>query len=798
MNEREIFLQALDIVDPQQRSRYLDAACGGDGQLREQVERLIRAHAAADQFLETPPSEVRGGRTTAGSHDTAAGVGQQPDLSFLRPCDTPQRLGCLGAYEVLQVLGQGGMGLVLRAFDVTLSRVVAIKVLAPELAANAMARQRFLREARAAAAISHPNVVTIYAVDETERLPFIVMECVQGQTLQQKIDQVGALELEEILRIGAQIAQGLAAAHAQGIVHRDVKPGNVLLENGIERVKLTDFGLARAADDIHITQTGYIAGTPQYMSPEQAEGKPIDHRSDLFSLGSVMYAMCTGRAAFRAESALAVLRRVCEDAPRHIHDINPLIPPWLIDTVDRLLAKDPVERFATADEVAQLLNAQLAHLQQSTLTTKPTPLAVRTGATGRRREPSDGQSGPPAPRSRRRRWLLAATMICLGGVLFAAGVASLYNGDLMGVKPAEVTLSAENGQLFLDVSDPSIDVTVIGREFYDMHANGKTLSLPPGSYTVIASRRWGTEQMRSEETVQVRSGERTHWRREFPAPTKSVPDPVLSIRAEPVTMPEATPVPGWGGTLSPDGAQVACTAVDRTDGTAREVLVAVDVATGERRVLSPDGKDPAWSPMPGGPIAFVRNTAAGEELWLIESDGSNPRKLTAGGYPSWARDGERIFFYHQPSAEVRAVSVRDPQAAPSSLLKNPGTLYPAVSPDGTRVAVRHGGRTQWLVVLDVATGEKLMTVSTPDWDGLLPGWSPDGRYLLFGSFAVRDNKGLCLLDMQTGEARQVLAGQFTMPRWSADGTRMVIDNRARQQLLVVAAEALGLSAPAGP
>ncbi len=178
---------------------------------------------------------------------------------------------------------------------------MAIKVLAPELAANAMARQRFLREARAAAAITHPNVVTIYAVDESQTLPFIVMECVQGQTLQQKIDLVGALEIEEILRIGAQTAQGLSAAHAQGIVHRDVKPGNVLLENGIERVKLTDFGLARAADDVNITQTGHIAGTPQYMSPEQAEGRAVDQRSDLFSLGSVMYAMCTGRAAFRAD-----------------------------------------------------------------------------------------------------------------------------------------------------------------------------------------------------------------------------------------------------------------------------------------------------------------------------------------------------------------------------------------------------------------------------------------------------------------------------------------------------------------
>ncbi len=154
----------------------------------------------------------------------------------------------------------------------------------------------------------------------------------------------GPLSLKEILRIGLQIAAGLAAAHEQGLVHRDVKPANILLENGVERVKITDFGLARAVDDASLTQSGVVAGTPMYMSPEQAEGEPVDLRSDLFSLGSVLYALCTGRPPFRAPSTVAVLKRVCEETPRPIREINPDLPAWLEQLVTRLHAKNPADR----------------------------------------------------------------------------------------------------------------------------------------------------------------------------------------------------------------------------------------------------------------------------------------------------------------------------------------------------------------------------------------------------------------------------------------------------------------------
>ncbi|MDB5391282.1 MAG: serine/threonine protein kinase [Planctomycetaceae bacterium] len=285
-------------------------------------------------------------------------------LDFLDPSEDPTKLGRLGAYEIDSVIGRGGMGIVLKAFDAALNRHVAIKVLAAQLATSGSARKRFSREAQAAAAVVHEHVVAIYAVDNSSRLPFIVMPYIPGRSLQDRLDANGPLETKEILRIGIQTASGLAAAHAQGLVHRDIKPANILLENGIERVRITDFGLARAVDDASQTQSGFIAGTPQYMAPEQARGEPVDHRADLFSLGSVMYTMCSGHPPFRAETTLAVLRRICEETPRPLRETNPDIPDWLQAVISKLHARDSANRFQSAAEVATLLEQYLAHLQQ--------------------------------------------------------------------------------------------------------------------------------------------------------------------------------------------------------------------------------------------------------------------------------------------------------------------------------------------------------------------------------------------------------------------------------------------------
>ncbi len=210
------------------------------------------------------------------------------------------------------------------------------------------------------------------------------MEFIPGQTLQQRLEQSGPLDVTDILRIGAQIAHGLAAAHEQGLIHRDIKPGNILLENGIEqKVKITDFGLARAADDASLSQSGVIAGTPLYMAPEQAKGEPLDPRADLFSLGSVLYTMASGRPPFRAATPLAVLKRVADDTPRPIRQIIPEVPQWLCDIITGLHAKEPARRFQSAAEVATLLEQHLAHIQQPSLVAQPKSVIISLQSTPR-------------------------------------------------------------------------------------------------------------------------------------------------------------------------------------------------------------------------------------------------------------------------------------------------------------------------------------------------------------------------------------------------------------------------------
>lgn len=460
VDAKNLFMQALELSDPAERAGFLQRACGDDLELRARVEVLLRSHDAIASFLGRPAMAELGmtvpgpgslenqAAEPANAGDARSGL---ESLRFLQPCASPGRIGKLGNYEVLEVVGQGGMGIVLKAHDTKLNRIVAIKVLTPDLSRNAAAAKRFLREAQAAAAVSHDRVVTIFAVEEASVPPYLVMEYIEGQSLQQKIDRCGMLGLAEILRIGTQMASGLAAAHRQGLVHRDIKPANILLENGVERVKITDFGLARAADDVAITQTGHIAGTPQYMSPEQASGGELDARSDLFSLGSVLYTMCTGRPAFRAESAVAVLRRVCDDHPRPIAEINPEIPDWLCAVIEKLMAKRPEDRYETAAEVAELLNHYLAWVHQQ-------PRAASAVAV------------PPLPAHRRHPTnvvyvLLATSLVVVLGLALsciAAVVGYLYLGRVAQERDtATVESDVFDGQpLAPDFVEPRVGPTI--------------------------------------------------------------------------------------------------------------------------------------------------------------------------------------------------------------------------------------------------------------------------------------------------------------------------------------------------
>jgi serine/threonine protein kinase len=469
MNEREVFEQAMGIADVTQRDNFLRQACGDNESLRQRVEQLLTSHEQASRFLQSPvldqispaePTEHEGvteksswDATMDSESSSAHSTGESSnavDLSFLQSPTTAGAIGRLGHYEILQVLGQGAFGTVFKAFDQKLHRMVAIKAMNPQLAVTSPPRQRFLREARSVAAIKHENIVQVHSVEELP-IPYLVMEYVDGQTLQQLMDLSGPLEVAKILALGQQMAAGLAAAHDKGLIHRDIKPGNILLETGVEpKVKITDFGLARAADDATMTRTGVIAGTPLYMAPEQALGQTLDHRADLFSLGSVLYHMASGRPPFRGATAIAVLKRVVDEPARPIQDIHPETPNWLCAIVAKLHAKQPEDRFQAAKEVMELLRRCQASLRQydrvelpddvAAYLSKPTDATCLTPTVAQAdRAQPDSMSNPVTGRGRSWRVAAVVALLLLAGVGWAEAthVADVRGALWRWISPAD-------------------------------------------------------------------------------------------------------------------------------------------------------------------------------------------------------------------------------------------------------------------------------------------------------------------------------------------------------------------------
>jgi WD40 repeat protein len=344
----------------EQLSAFLLGKLGGDHSA--EVERHLTTCEVCAALLQTAPDDSLIGLFRQGQ-SLAAGEGPVPLMSgasydFLAPAEQPDELGRLGPYRVLEVLGSGGMGVVFLADDPQLERRVALKVMKPVLTANPSARERFLREARSMARLSHARVVTIHHVGQERGVPFLAMELLDGESLDARLRREGQLPVPEALRIGREIAEGLAAAHQRGLVHRDIKPSNLWLEGTSGRVKILDFGLARGrAEQMPLTLTGALIGTPAYMAPERARGESIDPRSDLFSLGCVLYQAVTGEPPFRGADALTVLAAVVTAPPRPVREGNPAVPPAFADLIRRLLAKSPQERYPDAHSVVEALQA---------------------------------------------------------------------------------------------------------------------------------------------------------------------------------------------------------------------------------------------------------------------------------------------------------------------------------------------------------------------------------------------------------------------------------------------------------
>jgi len=508
--EFECWQVSLDLASPSEQrerfERHLEAcpACQGRLDCAEEGEDTFRRVGRRVGDPTVAPADPTLTEVLARLHEGKSADRITPsepaDLYFLRPAGRPGILGTLGPYEVREVIGQGGMGVVLKAFDLELHRQVAIKVLAAAVAGSATARRRFSREAQAAAAVCHDHVVTVHGVHEADGLPYLVMQYVAGESLQDRLDRVGQLEVVEVVRIGMQTAAGLAAAHAQGLIHRDIKPANLLLEERFtaentenaerkpegnqsfvsssavsafsavksSRVKITDFGLARMADDVGLTQSGVVAGTPEYMAPEQARGEPVDHRADLFSLGSVLYTMCTGVPPFRGSSAVAVLRQVSDLVPRPIRALNPEVPVWLETLVARLMAKAPADRFQSAAEVAALLEGYLAHLREPA--TVSAPILPSHSASGGRGLLKLG----PRPHL----WLPALVFLAILGLSFSAWFAGGA-----GEQGARKDSFQEYYHSFKDNPNDRQDLELIGpdaEECVTFEPAGLRITLPAG------------------------------------------------------------------------------------------------------------------------------------------------------------------------------------------------------------------------------------------------------------------------------------------------------------------------------
>lgn len=371
MSGLESSVDTLDhLVDCTQCQNELEKASADSWWFNEGRE-LIASTLKLQESIGTAPklADIKG-------YDPIVAELKQLVDSF-EPPKQVQSLGRVDEYDIESLLGVGGMGAVFKGFNRELNRHVAIKFLLPRHARLDSSRQRFSREAKSIAAVDHEHVIPVYRINRNASFPWFSMPLVNGVSLQQFVDDNGPLDPMQLVRISAQIAAGLNAAHEADLIHRDVKPANILLEDDSNRIVVTDFGLAREESDSGLTQTGMVMGTPQYMSPEQADGRKLDQRSDLFSLGSVMFFLATGQPPFHGENQLELLKNIREADVAGVREFNPGISVCLEQAIERLLARDPADRFQSAAEVKQFLDVYEAHLSSPSQNPEPSLLQIK-------------------------------------------------------------------------------------------------------------------------------------------------------------------------------------------------------------------------------------------------------------------------------------------------------------------------------------------------------------------------------------------------------------------------------------
>ena len=730
----------------------------------------------------------------------------------------PEMIGTkLAHYEILEELGRGGMGVVYKARDTHLDRFVAIKVLPAEKVAHRERQQRFVQEAKSASALNHPNIVTVYDIAEEDGTAFIAMEYVAGKTLAELIPRQG-MPLGEVLKHAVQIASALTAAHQGGIVHRDLKPGNVIV-GADGRLRLVDFGLAKlfAADsdsDVTLTfrdsspqtQEGTILGTAAYMSPEQAGGREVDARSDIFSLGSLLYEMATGRSAFQGDSAMSTMGAIIHKEP---DPLPPEVPHDLQKLIQRCLRKDVARRYQHMADVKVVLEELKEESDSGTLTAAP--------ATER-----------PAPRTApwRLAAVLAVAVLAVAVLVALAGwwwrpqprveTAPLVATPLTSYPGIEQTpaLSPSGEQVAFSWNGEAQDnfdiyVQVVGAagtvRLTDDPAFDWAPTWSPDGREIVFYRYWPEGKFAVVSVPSLPGRERTI--REYPFPP-GMPNEFLYV-LRPALSPDGewsagtgesgllltrrgsgemraiADVPGGAETFpafSPDGRSLAFISW-RTGGVDTDLYVVrlteAYQADGEPERLTSGMRlahRPAWMP-DGREIIFSAAAEIDQGLWRVAASGASAARrvvMVGGGAwsPSISSDGQRLVYEHRTMrSSLWRVGVGAPEGAAERITSSTrGEAWPSYSPDGTRIAFssdRSGSLEIWMADADGSGSVKMTSLEQ---FSVGSEWSPDGRWIVFQSSGEFGNQ-LYVVGAAGGGSRPLTGGSedALQPSWSPDG-----------------------------
>ncbi|HEU5180801.1 MAG TPA: protein kinase [Candidatus Polarisedimenticolia bacterium] len=689
-------------------------------------------------------------------------------------------------YKILEKIGAGGMGEVYAAEDLKLHRRVALKILPSGVTGDPARRARFALEATAVAALNHPNIVTVHSVEEADGIHFITMELVEGKTLSEILPKNG-LPLRRFFDLAIPLADAVAAAHRTGIVHRDLKPDNILVGSD-GRLKVLDFGLAKleeaprkgaeasALPTRHLTEQGQILGTVAYMSPEQVEGKPVDFRTDLFSLGIVLYEMATGRRPFQGDTQASMISSILRDSPSSATDLNPQLPRHLSRIIRHCLAKDPEERAQSAQDVRN----QLADLRRE----------VDSGVIEATSTPS------AAVPSRTLSWIAGGLVVAVAAVA-AAGFFVLSRSR--GSGPAARSAAGLQGTQMKVTDQAGEEVTP------SLSPDGKMVAYAgraSGNWDIYVQRVGGSNASNLTadspdddiEPAFSPDGERIAFR------SKRDGGGIFVMGATGESVLRLSDF-GFRPAWSPDGERIAVQTADFTNPTGRPALSelwVIEVKTGKKqRIFEGDAVQPAWSP-DGSRIAYWAIPLGGgqRDLWTIAAAGGTPVPVLQDPpldwAPAWSPDGKFLFFSSERGGIMNLWRISIDQATgkslgpPEEVTRGASTSIhsPAVSHDGRRISYVASVEFSALrrVSLDLARGK-----ATLDPKPLLRGssamiWpsvSPDGRSLVYTTRSAGSRVGvvreeIVVMDLASGSRRSIAASDSRnrIAHWSSQEDRI--------------------------